>query len=859
MNPASKLLRAVKQRAQSYRLRRDLINGQLFSPTWYLAAYPDVAAAGIDPYTHYVEFGWREGRNPSLNFNTNDYLTANPDVQKAGLNPLLHYWQHGMAEGRFLKTGPFRGQTYRRLIPGEGQAAFTRFERKAVAAAPDHNLPESFSVAFLIGCLEGESKRYRVFNVIEALKLRNVSAAHFVDIDIPSQLETILSHDLIVLFRYPWSRNVEQLIERARDGGVPIVFDVDDYIFDPGIAAQVDGVRMLPEEEKALYLDGVLRYRKCLANSDYATAPTGFLASMEIALAPKSYVVLNTINDEQLRIYQEVAADLAAKQHSAPREEIVLGYFSGTLTHQKDFEQAYPALVRILTEHPQVKLLIKGAFKADEFPALATLGDRLILLPLSNWKELPWDIAKVDINLIPLEASNLFCEAKSELKYFESAILGIPSVASEVGPYKEAIEHGENGMLVRTAEDWYTCLNALVTDSELRQRLGQNARAHVEKHYVPENLARNADAVYRDILDDYRRQRIRRAKQKKFSVSFIAPCPKPGSGGHKDIFLLSNVLAELGHEVNIYFLPDIKFASVTQVEEQISSHFVEPKFNCILGTDVALCDALIATHFSTAYYVSELLAKAKKSFYFVQDYEPYFYPVNEEYVRAARTYSMGHSCITLGNWLQEILKRRHGCEAQAIPFWLERDIYYPRPEAKGGKPRIAFLARPEMPRRCFNLGVEALRLFHEAAPNVEILLFGSTETKAQKLPFKHTDLGVVNKARLGELYAGLRAGLAFAPTNPSFVPYEMMASGCPVVDISMDNEFDYLKYGSADNAVLLPPDPESIANALRDLVDNEARRASLTANAYQFVNNLPSVEKAGEKFAAILHEGLAKL
>ncbi|MFC7609710.1 hypothetical protein [Teichococcus aestuarii] len=49
---------------------------------------------------HYAENGWREGRDPGAAFGTDAYLAANPDVTAAGLNPLMHYLLHGAAEGR---------------------------------------------------------------------------------------------------------------------------------------------------------------------------------------------------------------------------------------------------------------------------------------------------------------------------------------------------------------------------------------------------------------------------------------------------------------------------------------------------------------------------------------------------------------------------------------------------------------------------------------------------------------------------------------------------------------------------------------------------------------------------------------
>ena len=73
-------------------------------PTWYLRTYHDVAAAGVDPVSHYLEHGWREGRDPRADFSTRGYLSANEDVARAGLNPFLHYLRHGKDEGRPLRT-----------------------------------------------------------------------------------------------------------------------------------------------------------------------------------------------------------------------------------------------------------------------------------------------------------------------------------------------------------------------------------------------------------------------------------------------------------------------------------------------------------------------------------------------------------------------------------------------------------------------------------------------------------------------------------------------------------------------------------------------------------------------------------
>jgi len=66
---------------------------------WYLEAYPDVAADGMDPVSHYLAFGWREGRDPRPDFSTVDYLAIYDEVAKAKQNPLIHYLRRGGAQG----------------------------------------------------------------------------------------------------------------------------------------------------------------------------------------------------------------------------------------------------------------------------------------------------------------------------------------------------------------------------------------------------------------------------------------------------------------------------------------------------------------------------------------------------------------------------------------------------------------------------------------------------------------------------------------------------------------------------------------------------------------------------------------
>ncbi|MGY8816013.1 MAG: hypothetical protein ACKVHQ_15065 [Gammaproteobacteria bacterium] len=80
--------------------KRLLEKSGYFDKAWYLNEYPDVDRDNINPYFHYMNYGFREGRNPSSKFDTNWYLASNSDVVFADINPLVHYIKYGRNEER---------------------------------------------------------------------------------------------------------------------------------------------------------------------------------------------------------------------------------------------------------------------------------------------------------------------------------------------------------------------------------------------------------------------------------------------------------------------------------------------------------------------------------------------------------------------------------------------------------------------------------------------------------------------------------------------------------------------------------------------------------------------------------------
>lgn len=88
---------------EKYKRKRDILlvqNSPLFNAKWYSKQNPKCKYKKKSLAKHYLNYGWKEGLNPSKFFDGNAYLKNNPDVKNANICPLLHYVKKGKNEGR---------------------------------------------------------------------------------------------------------------------------------------------------------------------------------------------------------------------------------------------------------------------------------------------------------------------------------------------------------------------------------------------------------------------------------------------------------------------------------------------------------------------------------------------------------------------------------------------------------------------------------------------------------------------------------------------------------------------------------------------------------------------------------------
>ena len=104
------------------------------------------------------------------------------------------------------------------------------------------------------------------------------------------------------------------------------------------------------------------------------------------------------------------------------------------------------------------------------------------------------------MNIAPLELGNAFCEAKSELKFFEAALVDVVTVASPTGPFRRAIRNGENGFLASNEIEWYQTLLKLADDSALRSKVARSARYEAIRKFGPMRRTKLLKSVIAQIV-----------------------------------------------------------------------------------------------------------------------------------------------------------------------------------------------------------------------------------------------------------------------------------------------------------------------------------------------------------------------
>jgi glycosyltransferase involved in cell wall biosynthesis len=250
--------------------------------------------------------------------------------------------------------------------------------------------------------------------------------------------------------------------------GVPYVFDFDDAVW----------VRYVsPANSYLSYLRFPAKTAAVCRRAQHVMAGNPYLREYALRFNPRVSVIPTTIDTARYR-------PLPFRTSARP----IIGW-TGSYSTEQYLELVRPALERLRARHDfRLVVIGGGGFRAD--------GVEVEHRPWRSATETD-DLADIDIGLMPLPDAE-WERGKCGLKALQYMALAIPVVVSPVGVNSDIVGDGVNGFLARTLPEWESALERLLTNAELRRRLGLEGRATVERNYSAAVVAPRVAAIFRE-------------------------------------------------------------------------------------------------------------------------------------------------------------------------------------------------------------------------------------------------------------------------------------------------------------------------------------------------------------------------
>ena len=617
-------------------------------------------------------------------------------------------------------------------------------------------------VLFINGCTLPHPTRYRVDHQIEQL-LANGYTADLVFYE-KLDLEMEKYYKTFVFFRCPITDTIRDFITKAKMQNKVIFYDIDDLVFDKEYTKTIKHLNNMSKEELDLYYNGITRMGETLKLCDYAITTTPTLAN-EL----KKYVKEVFINRN---VASEKMAELsirATKNRVKDDSKVVIGYLSGSITHNADFELVLPTITEIMKKYAHVYLKVVGILDLPE--ELKPFSERILKEPFVSWKKLPDIVASLDINLAPLEDS-LFNRAKSENKWVEAALCKVPTVASDIGAFQEMIVDGKDGFLCKNEKDWFSILDKLILNKELRKKIGEEAYSRVIKNNIT-------------TYTGYPLVQFITSKLPK-TIAFVLPTTNI-SGGVNVILKHCSILRKTG--INVFIINSDK------VDDNIINQDGETEVvsNIISRVDAKI-DMMVASLWATLEYVKnypKVLTKA----YLVQNFETDFMKYGDfSRIVANSTYSYDDvKYITISKWCQKWLEEDFGRKVSYVRNGLNLNQFLYKERKFSKKIKILVEGNSDDYYKNVDESFKIVEKLDKEKYEIHFLSYQGTPKKwyyvdkfMHRVPYDevakvYQDADILIKSSILESF--------------SYPPLEMMATGGLCVVVPNDGNVEYLQDG----------------------------------------------------------------
>lgn len=617
-------------------------------------------------------------------------------------------------------------------------------------------------VLFINGCTLPHPTRYRVEHQIEQLLANGYTADTIFYENLTLEHEKF--YKTFIFFRCPITDTIKKFIEKAKSQNKVIFYDIDDLVFDKEYTKTIKHLKNLNKDELALYYDGVKRMGDTLKLCDYAITTTPTLAT-ELKKYVKDVFINRNVASEKM-VELSIRALKNVKKDSS---KVIIGYLSGSITHNADFELILPTIKKIMENHDNVYLKVVGLLDIPN--DLKQLSNRIISEPFVSWKKLPEIISSIDINLAPLEDS-IFNKAKSENKWIEAALCKVPTVASNIGAFKEMIIDKQDGFLCNTEEDWYNVLEELVSNSELRNKVGESAYSRVIKNNIT-------------TYTGYPLSKFISSKLPK-TIAFVLPTTNI-SGGVNVILKHCSILKKAG--INVFII------NCDKTDNNITNNDGELEvISNVTGKVDAKIDMMVASLWATLDYVKKYPKVIEKA-YLVQSFETNLMKYGDSSkIIANSTYSYDDiKYITISkwcqNWLEEKFERKTSYVRNGIN--LEQFSYKEREFTN----KIKILVEGNSDDYYKNVD-ESFKIVDKLDKDKYEIHFLSYQGTPKKWYYVDKFMHRIPHDEVGKVYQNADILIKSSILESfSYPPLEMMATGGICVVVPNDGNIEYLKDG----------------------------------------------------------------
>ena len=706
---------------------------------------------------------------------------------------------------------------------------FKRNKRPKTQEAAQEAATTCADVLFISGCALPHPARYRVFHQRQQLAANGMISLEVFYTDLT--LDMVKNFRVFIFFRCEITSLIEKFVNVAKDNNKLVIFDVDDLVIDTKYTDTVSYLDTMSKVERRSYDKHVRNIQKLLKKCHAATTTTHKLAEALSDYVPKVFINRNVASDHMALMSLRAMYDRdempfvdyitlepgmaqqnyenAVKSHKERKGKLRIGYFSGSITHNEDFEMIKPAILKLLNELPNLELVLVGELTLPK--DLRKYNKRIIFNDFVDWTRLPWLIASVDINLAPLK-NTIFNEAKSENKWLEAALVEVPTIACNIGAFAYAIEDGVTGILCEdNPNDWYKSIKMLLSDEVLRKDIGKNAREFVMKKYLTINTGMPLCNFIKSQMTP--------------NIAFVLPSLQI-SGGVLVALKHCATLKRAGYDVTV--LCD-DFVGKNPVYNKVEIPAIS-KYTTGIHQTFSACVATLWTTLSFC----QLYPNIKHRLYLVQGFEVMFYQYGDSRrVFANATYNMTQPSIeylTVSKWCQDWLADEYNKKAAYIPNGLDIKKFPVKQRTFSESKKIRILVEGNSEDHFKNID-ESFQIVKKLDLNKYEIWYMSYHGKPKD--WYHVDkfLHKIPNDEVAEIYGQCHILLKSSIFESfSYPPLEMMATGGIALVRPNDGNSEYLQDGV--NCLFYRNVKEAVMK-IEEIAKNEKLRENLIKNGLE--------------------------